>query len=281
MWSDIPYTPMRPAVLPQGQAPAPDAATTRPATTSKREATVDRFRSRSPRTAKLAATALGYNVDQASTVVSNPEEVFDTENVAEALRVKQRMRARQGLRSILTNPGVPPHLGHLEFAPSSSSSSSSSPASTPPSTPLILPTEFTFPTRSRREGSFSVAARSRGRSESASSSGMEDWTIRSPSKSKHRPSRSRSSVISRSLSRHSSRSSTSSPSPISTLSTSAILDFVGRLAPLPRFNPYRRPRAESLSAVRDGIVRTSSGTSAPRRRCKSQPEAATGRHRRQ
>ncbi|KAI1788814.1 hypothetical protein LXA43DRAFT_627311 [Ganoderma leucocontextum] len=73
----------------------------------------------------------------------------------------------------------------------------------------------------------------------------------------HRPSRSHSSSLRRSLSRLSSQQPLVADPAANTLprwrtsSASRILSFVRRLAPLPRFNPYRRSRAESTSALVD------------------------------
>ncbi|KAH9898246.1 hypothetical protein C8Q73DRAFT_392421 [Cubamyces lactineus] len=267
---------------------ASNIVTTRPTTgCTQRETGADRVPGRSPHMAQIpAALDCAVGLQEGYTTCGS-EEIFDTENVAEALRVKQRMRARQALRSIITSPTASVNRGHLESASCASSSSPSSPASTPPSTPPLHPTDLVFPTRKRSKYFFNIPVKSRGRSGSTSSSGSEDWDIRPKSPSqmisqgKPRPSMSRSSVICRSLSRHSSRSSIVSPSPISVSNSPAILNLLDQLAPLPRFNPYQRSRAESLTSIKDSAVRDINGATLSRRRCKSQPEANTGLPRRQ
>ncbi|KAJ8457559.1 hypothetical protein ONZ51_g11458 [Trametes cubensis] len=150
MLSEVSYTTMRST----SSTLASNVVTTRSATTSKRERGADRCLPvhRSPCAAKMATAPDCVVGPQETRTISGPEEVFDTENVAEALRVKQRMRARQALRSIITNPSVYANRERLDSASASSSSSSSSPGSTPPSTPPILPTDLTFPTGNRYEG---------------------------------------------------------------------------------------------------------------------------------
>ncbi|KAM5530515.1 hypothetical protein V8D89_015831 [Ganoderma adspersum] len=88
--------------------------------------------------------------------------------------------------------------------------------------------------------------------------GSEDVHQPSPApkyRTGHRPSRSHSSSLRQSLSRPSSRQSLITDSTTNavprdrTLSASKLLSFVKRLAPLPRFNPSRRSRAESTAIV--------------------------------
>ena len=98
-------------------------------------------------------------------------------------------------------------------------------------------------------------------------------------KSRHRPARSHSSSVRQSLSRSSSQHSLSAShaaaagSQEHTLGVDSILNFMKCLAPLPRFNPYRRTRAESMSAVVDDRKRGKDDVSTirvRRRRCKSE-----------
>ncbi|KAI0375150.1 hypothetical protein BV20DRAFT_1048330 [Pilatotrama ljubarskyi] len=80
-----------------------------------------------------------------------PEDTYDEENVAEVLKLKQRLRARQALQSAAAS-GVSASRQPLERAPySPSSSCSSSPASSPPSTPRMLPVDIPFPSQQCHE----------------------------------------------------------------------------------------------------------------------------------
>ncbi|KAI0778336.1 hypothetical protein BD413DRAFT_105954 [Trametes elegans] len=216
-----------------------------------------------------------YVVDrEGSCAASSPQDTYGTENVAEALRLKQRMRARLALNTVAElNACGPPQL-----IPSSPSSSvSSSPASSPPSTPRLGPVDVHSPAqRGRRRDLVAI----QGYSSSSAFPRHDESYLADPRArpvSKHRPSRSRSSLLHRSLSRHSSRNAIASPPPppvTASSSTAAIMDFVKRLAPLPRFNPYRRARAESMSAVVDDNGRHIGGALCgllARRRCKSEP----------
>ncbi|KAI9065889.1 hypothetical protein FKP32DRAFT_1590207 [Trametes sanguinea] len=237
-----------------------------------------------PQPTMTNSSDFGCAVDKRSSFsVCSPEESYITENVAEVLRHKQRMRARQALDSLATSSGEYRLRGHSRSLSSSSSSTASSPASSPPSTPRLMPVDLPFP----EQGDELVVIESmRSRSDSNTSTGGAEglsMLLLSPSKASsgphHRPSRSRSSIIQKSLSRASRASSRSSvastpPPSTSTMSTSAIMDLVKRLAPLPRFNPYRRARAESMSALVDERGHHQSGAFCgllPRRRCQSAP----------
>ncbi|KAI8981374.1 hypothetical protein BD414DRAFT_492476 [Trametes punicea] len=219
-----------------------------------------------------------------SFTIYSSEETYSTENVAEALRIKQRMKAWQALKSVAM--GGERHAwerpGHY---PLPSSSNASSPESSPPSTPPPMPTGMPVFVDSDRGNGCILAGSSRGRYDHVTSTTHgEERAVRSTSpcggslQRQYRPSRSRSSVIQRSLSRHSSRSSMTSASPVSaTSSTSNIMEFVRRLAPLPRFNPYRRTRAESMTSIVDDRRQELGGALCgllPRRRCKSEPSPA-------
>ncbi|KAI0639562.1 hypothetical protein C8Q77DRAFT_72790 [Trametes polyzona] len=200
----------------------------------------------------------------------------ETVNVAEALRLKQRLKARQALESAA-------HMESPELVPSSSSSScASSPASSPPPTPRLLPVDLPETTQDAYLGVPDVG-HSRGRYLKRSDRGeIGEGHVRAGSplpgspKRRHRPSQSQSSIWHRSLSRHSSRSSMASPAavPLPTgTATSTTMDVVLRLPPLPRFDPYRRARAESLSSVAEVARHGSAGALCavvPRRRCKSE-----------
>ncbi|TBU63798.1 hypothetical protein BD310DRAFT_915931 [Dichomitus squalens] len=220
--------------------------------------------------------------------VHSPEDAFITENASETLRRKQRDQAREAWRS--TNVTREP-----QETPSASPANSctSSPLSSPPITPTYLPEDISeSPTvverrdrvaRSHMHGSSYRRAVPHDRVRDSvtrwlgASTGIDQSAQTALLKSRHRPSRSHSSSMRQSLSRRSSQHSLSTGHAAAgqqerTLNASSILSFVKRLAPLARFNPYRRARAESMSAVMDdgkgGRDDTSRGR-ACRRRCKS------------
>ncbi|KAI0361453.1 hypothetical protein OH77DRAFT_429537 [Trametes cingulata] len=215
-----------------------------------------------------------------------PPSYCPEENVAEVLKLKQRLRAWRALQAAaasgMPSSGEPPEL----VTSSPSTSCFSSPTSSPPTTPRMLPDDLPFPSQQDCGGdSVQEAGPSRslwlGRSMMRAAGPAPPNPARvtdhqGASGKKHRPPRSRSSVIHRSLSRHSSQGSVSSTSSSAsaTTSTVAIMELMRRLAPLPRFNPYRRVRAQSMTAVIDDAGRELGDTLCgllPRRRCKSEP----------
>ncbi|KAI0669750.1 hypothetical protein C8Q78DRAFT_142803 [Trametes maxima] len=249
-----------------------------------KEAAVQEPLDREPRGANA-----GRFDDRWGTSTTPAQEPYYTENVVEALRRKQRMKARQALEFVATSRS-PPSLRPPELVPPSPSSSC---ASSPPNSPLLSPTPMHLAEQPSQANVFLESRAPRGRqlSPRKSPGGHEirPFPLSLPRTARlsggvelgpRRPSRSRSSIIRHSLSRHSSKSSmvSCSPAPVTTTAnTAAIMDFVKRLAPLPRFNPYRRTRAESTSSVVDLHRQETGGVFCgllPRRRCRSEPTPA-------
>ncbi|OSD03222.1 hypothetical protein PYCCODRAFT_252308 [Trametes coccinea BRFM310] len=96
-------------------------------------------------TPTMANTSDSIVDKRGSFLVYYPEESYSTENVAETLRHKQRMRARRALESMATTSGGYSFRGHSRSHSSSSSSTVSSRASSPPSTPRLMPIDLPFP----------------------------------------------------------------------------------------------------------------------------------------
>ncbi|OJT15923.1 Surfeit locus protein 1 [Trametes pubescens] len=219
--------------------------------------------------------------------VFESSESYSTEDVTKALRHKQRMQARHALKTRATeNVYTPRRLP--ELVPSHPWSCTSSPANSPPPTPRLRPVDIPFPEQSRDlvasdagssgGGYLGVAERVRLYEEQARAAQSPFVAVK-----KRRPYQCRSSVVQRILSRPSSRGSMVSPSPPPPATpASAIMDMVRRLPPLPRFNPYRRARAESMSSA-VGVGGRELGGSfygtgiVPRRRCKSEPSRSRAR----
>ncbi|KAI0830465.1 hypothetical protein BC628DRAFT_869704 [Trametes gibbosa] len=215
---------------------------------------------------------------QRSFTMRVPKESYNTENVAEALRVKQRTRARQALKNVsLGNETTPHELPELVL---SYPSCVSSPANLPPPTPRLLPIDLSCTQKSPDLVALEATSSQVQRDQNHQSVFEEDYTREAmprgdTSKRSHRPSQSHSSLLHRSLPQKLSRDSMSSPSPPATGNASSfIVDIIRRLPPLPRFDPHRRARAESTSSVTFSGRHELNGRLCglvPRRRCKSEP----------
>ncbi|KAH9858038.1 hypothetical protein C2E23DRAFT_160830 [Lenzites betulinus] len=219
---------------------------------------------------------------EGSFTVKCPKDTYGTENVLEALRLKQRMKARQALKTMYTENGLPSREPP-ELIPSYPSSCASSPANSPPPTPRLLPVDQPFP---RKSPNLITSKTEASKGHHNRQPGVEKEYTRvaasrgSTPKKSQRPSQSRSSLLQRSLSRHSSRGSMITSSPPATRSSSTIMEIMRRLPPLPRFNPYMRTRAESTSSTAAAGRHELGGTLCgllPRRRCKSEPSRSCAR----
>ncbi|KAI0735021.1 hypothetical protein C8Q76DRAFT_710691 [Earliella scabrosa] len=203
---------------------------------------------------------------------------FAFENIGDALRHKQRMQVRASLRSPLITSEMP------DLVASSSSSRASSPAPATPS-PVDLTSVVVFPTMDTPhhlpEARLYPPGRTRRSPRQTTGAGRRNSgaLLSDNSKRESRSSCLRTSMMSSRQTRGfgfdtrvSNHSHSSDPAITSSKSTQTVVSFAQRLAPLSRFNPYRRMRAESMSSVIDDSKHHTyegSVTLNKRRRCKS------------